>query len=88
MDNAKILVEVLSSIGLEVYGGENAPYIWVRFPGSKSWDTFNQILEKIHVSTVPGCGFGPGGEEYIRISAFGHRDSIIEASKRLKNLFS
>ncbi|MCI21153.1 LL-diaminopimelate aminotransferase chloroplastic-like, partial [Trifolium medium] len=68
------------------YGGKNAPYVWVRFPGSKSWDVFAGILENTHIITIPGSGFGPGGEGYIRLSAFGQRDSIIEASERLKYL--
>ncbi|KAI9103670.1 hypothetical protein K1719_023293 [Acacia pycnantha] len=87
MENARILVDSLASLGLTVYGGENAPYIWVHFPGSKSWDVFAEILDKTHIITVPGSGFGPGGEEFIRISAFGHRETIIEASQRLKYLF-
>lgn len=83
--NAKILVETFTSLGLKVYGGKNAPYIWVNFPGLSSWDVFNKILERTDIVTVPGIGFGPGGEGYIRISAFGDRDSILEASRRLKN---
>lgn len=86
MENARILVNALTSLGLIVYGGKNAPYVWVHFPGSNSWNVFAEVLEKTHIITVPGSGFGPGGEGYIRISAFGQRDSIIEASKRLKNL--
>lgn len=82
-DNAKILVETFESLDLKVYGGKNAPYVWVHFPGLKSWDVFNQILERAHIVTVPGIGFGPGGEEFIRVSAFGHRESILEASRRL-----
>lgn len=86
-ENAKILVEAFASLGLKVYGGKNAPYIWVHFPGLSSWDVFNEILEKTDVVTVPGRGFGPGGEGYIRVSAFGHRENILEASMRLKKLF-
>ncbi|OMO68159.1 Aminotransferase, class I/classII [Corchorus capsularis] len=87
-ENAKILVDTFSSLGLKVYGGVNAPYVWVHFPGSKSWNVFAEILEKTHIITVPGSGFGPGGAEYIRISAFGQRERIIEASRRLQKLFS
>ncbi|XVF36789.1 hypothetical protein REPUB_Repub19eG0088400 [Reevesia pubescens] len=86
MENAEILVDAFSSLGLKVYGGKNAPYIWVRFPGLSSWNVFNEILEKTNVVTVPGRGFGPGGEEYIRVSAFGQRELILEASRRLKKL--
>lgn len=88
MENVKLLVDTFSSLGIKVYGGQNAPYVWAHFPGRKSWDVFTEILEKTHITTVPGSGFGPGGEEYIRISGFGHRESIIEASKRLKKLLS
>ena len=88
MENAKILVDTFASLGLWAHGGKNAPYVWVNFPGLKSWDVFSKILEKAHISTVPGSGFGPAGEEYIRVSAFGRRDTILEASRRLKSLFS
>ena len=87
-ENAKILVDTFASLGLNVYGGVNAPYAWVHFPGSKSWNVFTEILEKTHIITVPGSGFGPGGAEYLRISAFGQRERIIEASWRLEKLFS
>nr|XP_009798104.1 PREDICTED: aminotransferase ALD1 isoform X2 [Nicotiana sylvestris] len=85
-ENAKILVDTFASLGFRVYGGSNAPYVWVHFPHSRSWDVFNWILEKTHIITVPGIGFGPGGEGYIRISGFGRRESILEASKRLRTL--
>lgn len=88
MENAKILKETFASLGLEAYGGTNAPYVWAHFPGLKSWEVFSRILEKAHIITVPGSGFGPGGEEYVRVSAFGHRETILEASRRLKSLFS
>ncbi|CAN6678658.1 unnamed protein product [Malus baccata var. baccata] len=87
MENANILGEALSSVGLQVFGGANAPYIWVHFPGSNSWDVCKDILEKTHIITVPGSGFGPSGEEFLRISAFGHRECILEAAARLKTLF-
>lgn len=86
-ENAEIMYETFSSLGLKIYGGKNAPYIWVHFPGWRSWDIFSEILEKAHIITIPGTGFGPGGEEFIRISSFAHRECILEASKRLKNLF-
>lgn len=85
--NAKIIRDAFSSLGLKVYGGENAPYIWVHFPGMRSWDVLAEILNKAHIVTVPGIGFGPGGEEFIRVSAFAHRPCILEASRRLKNHF-
>ncbi|KAH9690881.1 LL-diaminopimelate aminotransferase [Citrus sinensis] len=84
-ENAKIIVDAFQSLGLKVYGGKNAPYVWVQFPGSSSWDVFAEILEKTHILTIPGSGFGPGGNEHIRVSAFGHRECISEACRRLKN---
>ncbi|XP_071725652.1 aminotransferase ALD1, chloroplastic-like [Rutidosis leptorrhynchoides] len=87
MENAKILVETFTSLGFVVYGGVNAPYVWVHFPGSRSWDMFSEILRKTHIITMPGSGFGPGGEGYIRVSAFGRREDVLEASARLKSVF-
>ncbi|KAK6938193.1 Aminotransferase, class I/classII, partial [Dillenia turbinata] len=84
MDNVKIIAQTFESLGLKVYGGKNAPYIWVHFPGRRSWDVFNEILEKTHIITVPGRGFGVSGEEYIRVSAFAHRECILEAARRLR----
>lgn len=84
--NADILLETFESLGLKAYGGVNAPYLWVHFPGSNSWDVFNEILEKTHIITVPGSGFGPAGKEFIRVTAFGHRENILEASDRLRTL--
>ncbi|XP_054792948.1 LL-diaminopimelate aminotransferase, chloroplastic-like [Prosopis cineraria] len=87
-ENANIIVETFESLGFKVYGGKNAPYAWVHFPGRGSWDVFNEILEKAPVVTTPGSGFGPGGEDFIRVSAFGHRENILEACRRLKELYS
>lgn len=87
MQNAKMLVDTFTSLGLKVYGGRNAPYLWVHFPGSKSWDIFNEILEKTDILTVPGRGFGYKGEEFIRVSAFAQREAIYEASMRLEKHF-
>ncbi|KAL8097519.1 aminotransferase ALD1, chloroplastic-like [Apium graveolens] len=86
-ENANVLLNTFASMGLKAYGGVNAPYVWVNFPGLKSWDVFAEILEKANLITVPGSGFGPGGEEYIRVTAFGHRENILEASARLKSLY-
>uniref|UniRef100_A0A6N2N3Q1 Aminotransferase class I/classII domain-containing protein n=1 Tax=Salix viminalis TaxID=40686 RepID=A0A6N2N3Q1_SALVM len=72
-ENAKILLDNFSSLGLKVYGDENVPYLWVHFPCSKSWDIFTEILEKTRIITVPGSKFDPVGEELIRISASGQR---------------
>ena len=84
MENAKIIKSALQSIGYEVYGGDNAPYIWANMKGKKSWDAFDYILEKANVVTTPGVGFGQNGEGFLRFSAFGHRQDINKAVKRLK----
>ncbi|XP_062082667.1 LL-diaminopimelate aminotransferase, chloroplastic-like [Humulus lupulus] len=86
-ENTEIIVETFNSLGFKLYGGKNAPYVWVHFPGRSSWDVFSEILEKTHVVTTPGSGFGPGGEGFIRVSAFGHRENVIEASRRFKQLY-
>ncbi|KAF9608600.1 hypothetical protein IFM89_010085 [Coptis chinensis] len=86
-ENTQIIVDTFKSLGFNVYGGTNAPYVWVHFPGRSSWDVFSEILEKTHVVTTPGSGFGPGGEGFIRVSAFGHRADVLEASKRFKQLY-
>ncbi|RWW63346.1 hypothetical protein BHE74_00029482 [Ensete ventricosum] len=78
--NARTLAETFGSMGLEVYGGSNSPYVWVRFPGRRSWDVFTEILEETHVITVPGCGFGPGGEGFIRLSSFNSEECVREAN--------
>jgi LL-diaminopimelate aminotransferase len=86
MENAAIIKQCLSEMGVEIHGGTNAPYIWARFPGQKSWDAFERILEDAFVVTTPGSGFGPAGEGFVRFSSFGHRADVIEATERLKKL--
>ncbi len=91
LENAAIIREALGganfrAAGVEVYGGDNAPYIWARFPGKKSWEVFDSILDTCRVVCTPGAGFGPAGESFIRFSAFGHRDQVVEACKRLASL--
>ncbi|XP_043817152.1 LL-diaminopimelate aminotransferase, chloroplastic isoform X2 [Manihot esculenta] len=86
-ENAEIIMDTFTSLGFNVYGGRNAPYVWVHFPGRSSWDVFSEILEKTHVVTTPGSGFGPGGEGFIRVSAFGHRENVLEACRRFKQLY-
>ncbi|KAK4254098.1 hypothetical protein QN277_009526 [Acacia crassicarpa] len=87
-ENSNIITETFETLGFKVYGGKNAPYVWVHFPGKSSWDVFAEILEKTHVVTTPGSGFGPGGEGFIRVSAFGHRENILEACRRFKQLYN
>lgn len=85
LGNAKLLKDAMQEIGFKVFGGDNAPYVFVQLPeGKSSWDMFSEMLEKAQVVTIPGAGFGPGGEGYLRLSAFAPRDSIIEACERLK----
>lgn len=86
-ENTAIIVDTFNSLGFKVYGGKNAPYVWIYFPGRSSWDVFSEILEKTHVVTTPGSGFGPGGEGFVRVSAFGHRENVLEACRRFKELY-
>ncbi|KOO24755.1 ll-diaminopimelate aminotransferase [Chrysochromulina tobinii] len=86
MENARILKETMLDIGMEVHGGDNAPYIFVGLKGQSSWDMFSKILSEAQVVTIPGAGFGPGGEGFLRLSAFAPRDSCIEACKRLRTV--
>lgn len=85
MENAAIIKQSLTDLGIKTYGGTNAPYVWAEFPGKKSWDVFEEILEHAFVVTTPGSGFGSAGEGFIRFSAFGHREDILEAVNRLKS---
>ncbi len=85
MGNAKILFEGLKDAGYEVSGGVNAPYLWLSTPkGMSSWEFFDHLLETAHVVGTPGVGFGPGGEGYFRLTAFGSRENTIEAVARIK----
>ena len=86
LENAKILRETMEGLGYNVYGGTDAPYVFVELPESmgSSWDAFSSILEKSQVVTIPGAGFGPGGEGFLRLSAFAPRESIEEACGRFK----
>ena len=85
MENARIIREGLSEAGLTVYGGVNGPYIWLKTPaGLSSWDFFDKLLNECNVVGTPGSGFGPSGEGYFRLSAFGNRDNVIEAVARIK----
>lgn len=85
--NASILSEGLKSVGIDVYGGVNAPYIWLKTPqGMKSWDFFDHLLQKAHLVGTPGSGFGASGEGYFRLSAFNSRANVEEAVNRLKSL--
>ena len=85
LENAKIIREGLDEVGIEYYGGINSPYIWLKVPNNmKSWDFFDLLLEKANVVGTPGVGFGPSGEGYFRLTAFGERKNTEEAMKRIK----
>lgn len=83
-ENARIMKDGLKQAGIIAYGGVNSPYIWLKTPnGMKSWKYFDLLLEKYHIVGTPGVGFGPSGEGYFRLTAFGDRNKTIEAMKRI-----
>ena len=85
MDNARTMKQGLEAAGLKVYGGVNAPYIWLKTPdGTSSWRFFEQMLYEANVVGTPGVGFGPSGEGYIRLTAFGKHEDCVEAMKRIR----
>jgi LL-diaminopimelate aminotransferase len=84
MENATIIRNQLTTAGLTVYGGVNAPYVWVKTPNEiSSWDFFDHLLHHTHVVGTPGSGFGSAGEGYFRISAFNSRKNVEEAMERV-----
>jgi LL-diaminopimelate aminotransferase len=87
LENAKIIKRGLEEKGLKVVsGGTNAPYLWVKTPNEmNSWDFFDKMLSEAHVVVTPGAGFGPSGEGYFRVSAFGHRENILKAVESIRN---
>ncbi|MBQ8888544.1 MAG: LL-diaminopimelate aminotransferase [Bacteroidaceae bacterium] len=89
MTNARIMKKGFENIGCKIYGGENAPYLWLKTPnGISSWKFFEEMLYKANVVVTPGIGFGPSGEGYVRLTAFGKREDCEEAMQRLKqNMF-
>lgn len=90
LENARILRETFEGIGYAVHGGIDAPYVFVELPKSMggSWAAFQTILETCQVVTIPGAGFGPGGEGFLRLSAFAPREGVIEACARLSKALS
>ena len=85
MENARIIRDGLAGAGFTVYGGSNAPYIWLRTPaGLSSWDFFDRLLAEAHVVGMPGSGFGPSGEGYFRLTAFGSPEETGEAVERIR----
>ncbi|MEH2113189.1 LL-diaminopimelate aminotransferase [Nostoc sp.] len=88
LENAKIIREKLTAAGLSVYGGVNAPYVWIKTPnGLSSWEFFDKLLQTVNVVGTPGSGFGAAGEGYFRISAFNSRENVEEAMKRITEKF-
>ncbi|QJW48081.1 LL-diaminopimelate aminotransferase [bacterium BFN5] len=89
MTNAKIIREGLTSAGIECFGGINAPYIWLKTPNSmSSWSFFDKLLNEANIVGTPGTGFGPSGEGYFRLTAFGNRENTEEAVERIKTRLS
>ena len=87
MKNAALICRALGKMGYQVYGGVNAPYIWLKTPdGVSSWDFFDLLLQKANVVGTPGAGFGPAGEGYFRLTAFGRPEDTAEAMKRFAAL--
>jgi LL-diaminopimelate aminotransferase len=87
MSNAAVMVDSLMKLGYEVFGGRNAPYVWIRTPnGVGSWEFFDLLLKKANVVCTPGAGFGAAGEGYLRLSAFNHPERVKEAMDRIANL--
>jgi LL-diaminopimelate aminotransferase len=85
--NAGLLREALTQLGLQVYGGVNAPYVWLKTPGDlSSWDFFDRLLQQAHLVGTPGSGFGACGEGYFRLSAFNSRANVEEAVKRFAKI--
>ncbi len=89
MENARIIREGLDAAGIEYVGGVDAPYIWLKTPdGLSSWEFFDKLLGDCHIVGTPGSGFGPSGEGYFRLTAFGDRKNIVEAVNRIKSQWS
>ena len=84
MENAALLRKTIENAGYQCYGGQHAPYLWIAFPGRKSWDVFDELLTQAQLIVTPGSGFGPAGEGFIRLSALGNKVEVQEAAKRLQ----
>ena len=87
LGNARLMRERLSSAGYTLFGGANAPYLWIATPGGQdSWTFFDALLKEAHVVGTPGAGFGAAGEGYLRLSAFQQRPVVEEAMDRIDRL--
>jgi LL-diaminopimelate aminotransferase len=87
MQNAKIISDVLTKLGIWFCGGKNSPYIWLKCPnGMSSWEFFDFLLEKANVVGTPGAGFGFNGEGFFRLTSFGNKEKTIEAMNRISSI--
>jgi len=87
MENARLIREGLKAAGIDAYGGINAPYIWLKTPHAMpSWDFFDKLLTEVNIVGTPGAGFGPCGEGYFRLTAFGDRENTLRAVERIKKM--
>ena len=87
MNNAKVISEGLKEAGYTVYGGVNAPYIWLKVPeGKTSWEFFDTLLNEVQIVGTPGSGFGANGEGFFRLTAFGTYENTLEALTRIKKM--
>jgi len=87
MDNAALIRKTFEGCGFTCYGGVNSPYVFVHFPGRDSWEVFDEILNEVQVVTTPGVGFGPAGQGYIRVSAYGKKEDCILACQRFQEKY-
>jgi LL-diaminopimelate aminotransferase len=87
LENAGLIAKTLDELGIWYVGGKNSPYIWLRCPGGMgSWEYFDYLLNEANVITTPGAGFGKQGEGFLRLTAFGSRERVIEALQRIRSL--
>ncbi len=88
LNNTRTIKKGLEEIGFETFGGENAPYVWLKVPGQKtSWEFFDELLEKVGVVGTPGVGFGPSGEGYFRLTGFGTKENTEKAIQKIKEYY-
>lgn len=87
MENARIMKETFESLNYRCYGGEHAPYVWVDYSPKTSWDAFDDLLQRSHIVAIPGGGFGPSGDRFLRFSAFASKEEVLEAMARISHLF-
>ena len=88
MNNTKIIKEGLEKIGFKTFGGENAPYVWLKVPeGKKSWEFFDELLENVGIVGTPGIGFGPSGEGYFRLTGFGTKENTEKAIRKIQEYY-